>query len=280
MKRIPQRTLLACVLGLMVLTSQDVPAFQGKKKTVLRLATTTSTYETGLLDHILPPFEKKHDVKIHIISVGTGKAMKIAENGDVDVILVHARKAEDKFIKDGYGVNRRDVMYNDFVIMGPKNDPGGIAGLKDAKLALRNIHDKQQTFVSRGDDSGTHKKEKSLWSQLKLSPRGKWYLEAGQGMTATLRMADEKNAYVMVDRATYLSNRNKLRLRLLVEGDKDLFNPYGIIPVNPFKHKHAKYKIAMALVAWMTSPECQKMIGEYKTKGQQLYHPNAENPVK
>jgi tungstate transport system substrate-binding protein len=242
---------------------------------VLRLATTTSTYETGLLDTIFPPFEKKHNVKIHIISVGTGKAIKIAENGDVDIILVHAREAEDKFVADGYGVNRRDVMYNDFVILGPEDDPAGISGLKDAKAALGRIADGKQPFVSRGDDSGTDKKEKSLWAELGQQPEGEWYLEAGQGMSATLRMADEKNAYVLVDRATYLSNKDKLRLKLLVEGDKDLLNPYGIIPVSPYKHEHVKYESAMALVAWITSPKCQQMIGAYKKMDAQLFHPSA-----
>jgi tungstate transport system substrate-binding protein len=266
--------LLALVLGSVLGMAGHVAAEE-----ILRLATTTSTYETGLLDHVFPPFEKKHDVKIHIISVGTGKAIKIAENGDVDIILVHARAAEDKFVSDGYGVNRRDVMYNDFIMMGPQEDPAGTAGLKDAKEALKRISDSRQTFVSRGDDSGTHKKEKFLWSKLARSPEGDWYLEAGQGMSATLRMADEKNAYVMVDRATCLFNKDKLRLTLLVQGDKDLFNPYGIIPVNPYKHTHVKYELAMALVAWMTSPECQQMIADYKKMGQQLYHPNAAKPI-
>jgi len=246
----------------------------------LRLATTTSTYETGLLDHIFPPFEKKHGVKIHIISVGTGKAIKLGENGDVDIILVHARKAEDKFVHDGYGMNRRDVMYNDFLMLGPKDDPAGIKGMKSAADALKRIFDRQQTFISRGDDSGTHKKEKLLWLKTGLAPKGKWYLEAGQGMAATLRMADEKNAYVMVDRATYLFNKDKLRLVKLVEGDKLLFNPYGVIAVNPYKHKHAKYELSMALIAWLTSPKCQDMIKEYKKLGKQLYHPNVADPIR
>jgi len=270
-----KRWLFLTAAGLFLGLAPDIRS----EEVILRLATTTSTYETGLLDHIFPPFEKKHNVKIHIISVGTGKAIKIAENGDVDVILVHARKAEDKFVADGYGVNRRDVMYNDFVIMGPADDPADTAGLIDAKLALARIANGNHTFVSRGDDSGTHKKEKSLWAKLGTTPRGKWYLEAGQGMSATLRMADEKNAYVMLDRATYLFNKDKLRLKLLVEGDKDLFNPYGIIPVNPYKHKHAEYELAMALVAWMTSSECRQMIAGYKKMGEQLYHPNAAERV-
>ncbi len=198
---------------------------------------------------------------------------------NVDVILVHARAAEDKFVSDGFGVNRRDVMYNDFIIMGPEADPASIGGMTDAQAALKKIHDGQHAFVSRGDESGTHKKEKLLWSLSELAPKGAWYLEAGQGMSATLRIADEKNAYVLLDHATYLFNEDKVRLVKLVEGDKLLFNPYGVIAVNPFKHEHAKYELAMALVAWLTSPECQKMIGEYKKMGKQLYYPNAENPI-
>ncbi len=249
------------------------------EKEILRLATTTSTYETGLLDCILKPFEEKYYCKTHIISVGTGKAIAIAENGDVDVILVHARKAEDKFVSAGYGVNRRDVMYNDFIIMGPKEDPAGVKGMKSAAEALKTIAAAKQTFVSRGDDSGTHKKERLLWGIAGTEPKGDWYLEAGQGMSATLRMADEKNAYVMLDRATYYANKDTLRLELVVEKDPKLFNPYGIIPVNPYTHKHAKYELAMSLVAWMTSPACQEMIQNYKKGGYQLYHPNAEKPI-
>jgi tungstate transport system substrate-binding protein len=241
----------------------------------LRLATTTSTYETGLLDYLFPPFEKEHGVKIHVISVGTGKAIALGENGDVDVILVHAREDEDRFVQEGYGVNRRDVMYNDFVIMGPAEDPAGIKDLKDAKEALKRIHDAQAGFVSRGDESGTHKKEKNLWAKLGLSPKGPWYLEAGQGMAQTLRMADEKGAYVLVDRATALANKDQLKLVLLVEGDTDLFNPYGIIAVSPYRQPHVKYELAMALIAWITSPKCQEMIGSFEKGGFRLFEPSA-----
>lgn len=243
----------------------------------IRLATTTSTYETGLLDYIFPPFEKKNDVDIHIISVGTGKAIKLGENGDVDIILVHDRGAEDKFVDEGFGVNRRDVMSNDFVILGPPEDNAKIFGLKDAKEALKRIYSAQQVFVSRGDDSGTHKKEKYLWSKTELTPGAgwSWYLETGQGMSATLRVADEKGAYVMLDRATYLFNKNNIRLKIMVEGDKDLFNPYGVIAVNPYKYSHVKYELAMSLIGWLTSPECQEMIEEYKKEGNQLYQGTA-----
>ena len=245
----------------------------------LRLATTTSTYETGLLDRLLPPFEAKHGAKVHVIAVGTGKAIKLGENGDVDVILVHSREAEDDFVKEGFGVNRRDVMYNDFVIVGPKADPARVSGLKDAKAALRKIYQKQHVFVSRGDDSGTHKKEKVLWSMAGLDPKGKWYLQAGQGMSAALRIADEKMGYVLVDRGTYLAHKDKIDLQALVEGDDDLGNPYGIIPVSPSRHSHVKYKLSMQLVAWLTSPECQKMISEFRKHGEQLFHANAAHTV-
>ena len=243
----------------------------------LRLATTTSTYETGLLDHLLPPFEARHGVAVHVISVGTGKAMEIARGGDVDAILVHAREAEDRFVAQGFGVNRRDVMYNDFLILGPEADPAGIRGTTDAAQALERVMAAAYPFVSRGDDSGTHKKERHLWAGAGLTPQGPWYLEAGQGMSAALRMADEKDAYVLVDSATYLYQRHSLRLRKMVEGDPQLLNPYGIIAVSPYRHPHVRYDLAMALIAWVTSPECQAMIGEFHRDGQQLFHPNASD---
>ena len=241
----------------------------------VKLATTTSTYETGLLDHILPPFEKLHKTRVHIISVGTGKAIRLGESGDVDVLLVHAREAEERFIDEGYGVNRRDVMYNDFVILGPAGDPAGIQGLRDAKIALRQIHDTNCAFVSRGDDSGTDKKEKYLWSEAGLDPGGSWYLETGQGMSSTLRVADEKEAYVIIDRATYLFNKDNVRIRILVEKDSELINPYGVIAVNPDKHPHVRYLLSMALIEWLTSGECQEMIENYEVKGEKLFHANA-----
>jgi len=245
----------------------------------LRLATTTSTYETGLLDVILPPFEKKHHLTVHVISVGTGKAIRLGENGDVDLILVHARAAEDRFVNDGYGINRRDVMYNDFLILGPKADPAQVKGLADAALALKRVYDGKQVFVSRGDDSGTHKKERAIWERAGITPSGRWYLEAGQGMATTLRMADEKNAYVLVDRATYLFNMDQLRLIPLLEGDALLLNPYGVIAVSPYRHTHVKYELSMALIGWLTSPDCQDMIAKYTKMGQQLFHPNAKSPI-
>jgi len=197
----------------------------------------------------------------------------------VDVILVHARQAEDRFVEAGYGVNRRDVMYNDFLILGPQDDPAGVGGMEETDKALARIVDTKQTFVSRGDDSGTHIKERSLWTKAGLNPQGAWYLEAGQGMSATLRIADEKDAYVMVDRATYLANRQWLRLRKMVEGDAELFNPYGIIAVSPYRHAHVEYQGTMALIAWITSPECQTLIRDFKKDGEQLFHPNAVGQI-
>jgi len=241
----------------------------------IRMATTTSTDNTGLLDVLLPPFEKKFNVKVDVIAVGTGKALKFGENGDVDIVFVHSRKAEDKFVKDGFGVNRRDVMYNDFIIIGPKSDPANIRGMKDATVALKKMADKQTSFVSRGDESGTHKKEKSLWEEAKITPKGDWYMETGQGMGATLQIADEKQAYTITDRGTYLAYKGKIDLLILAEGDKRLFNPYGIIAVNPAKHPHVNYIYAMALIGWVTSVRGQKIIAEYKKFGKALFHPTA-----
>ncbi|MFC1708636.1 substrate-binding domain-containing protein [Candidatus Omnitrophota bacterium] len=246
-------------------------------KEILKLATTTSTYETGVLDYILAPFEERNNVTVHIISVGTGKAIKLGENGDVDVILVHARGAENRFVAEGHGVNRQSVMYNDFVILGPQDDPQGLDGLQDVKEALRRIYHAKYTFVSRGDDSGTNKKERYLWATAGLNPRGPWYLETGQGMSATLRVADEKNAYVLLDRATYIFNRDKIRLKKLVEADGDLLNPYGVIAINPHRHPHTNYKFSLALIEWLTSAECQRMICEYKIGGNQLFYVNSKN---
>ncbi len=240
----------------------------------IRLATTTSTENSGLLYVLLPPFEKKYDIRVDVIAVGTGKALKLGENGDVDVVLVHAREAEDKFVENGFGVNRRDVMYNDFVIIGPKTDPAGIKG-SDAVSALKKIAAKQENFTSRGDESGTHKKEKKLWGQTGVVPAGGWYLQTGQGMGATLQIADEKQAYCLVDRGTYIAYEDKIELIILCEGDERLFNPYGIIAVNPKRQPYVNYVQAMALIGWITSPAGQKIIGEFKKNGKLLFHPSA-----
>jgi tungstate transport system substrate-binding protein len=240
----------------------------------LKLATTTSTDNSGLLQVLLPPFEEMFDARVDVIAVGTGKALALGMNGDVDIVLVHARSAEDQFVKDGYGVNRRDVMYNDFIILGPADDPAGVKGMKNASAALKTISAKEVPFASRGDDSGTHKREKSLWDEIGMAPAGDWYMETGQGMGTTLQVADEKQAYTIADRGTYLAYKDKISLGILVEGDtKRLANPYGVIAVNPAKHAHANYVYAMALIGWLTSVEGQKIIGEYKRFGELLFYP-------
>lgn len=243
----------------------------------LKLGTTTSVDNTGLLKVLLPPFEKMFDARVDVIAVGTGKAMELGKNGDVDVILVHAKEAEEQFIKEGSGVNRRDVMFNDFIILGPPNDPAGIRGMKDAVSAMKKIAGKKSLFVSRGDNSGTHQKEKSIWQQAKIQPSGKWYMEAGQGMEATLQIAHEKRAYVLSDRGTYLAYKSKTDMQILVEGDlARLGNPYSIIAVNPAKYKHINYVYAMALIGWVTSVEGQKIIGNLKSQsGEVMFHPTA-----
>ncbi|MDD4362888.1 MAG: substrate-binding domain-containing protein [Atribacterota bacterium] len=243
----------------------------------IKLATTTSTENSGLLDILLPPFQEKYNIKVDVVSVGTGAAIQLGENGDVDVVLVHAREAEDKMVADGYGINRRDVMYNDFIIVGPADDPAGIGIEIDAASALSKIASSEKLvhFVSRGDNSGTHMKELELWKSAGIEPQGNWYLEIGQGMEAALLVANENMGYVLADRGTYLATKDKLDLVILSEGDARLFNPYGIIAVNPAVHPHVKYMEAMQLIAWITSIEGQKIIGEFKVQGEVLFFPNA-----
>jgi len=250
-------------------------ASRGLAQERLKISSTTSTDNTGLFQVLNPPFEKRFGCRVDVVAVGTGKALKIGEMGDSDVVFVHSRPAEDAFVAAGHGVNRRDIMYNDFIIIGPANDPAGIRGTRDAKKALTAIAQAGAPFISRGDDSGTHKKEKSLWKKAGVVPKGRWYSEAGQGMGAVIQIANEKLAYTLADRGTYLAYRNKTSLEILCEGDPDLFNPYGIIAVNPAKHPHVNYIMAMAYIGWVTSPEGQKIIREFgKEKfGQALFIP-------
>lgn len=245
----------------------------------LKLATTTSTYDSGLLDVLLPQFERKFRdyFRIDVIAVGTGKALKLAENGDVDVVLVHARKLEDAFVAAGYGVYRQDVMYNDFIVIGPSDDPARIGGMKVAVEAFAKIADKKAVFLSRGDESGTHQKEKTVWSQVGISPSGDWFVEVGQGMAATLRIADEKRGYCLVDRGTYLALKKTLELNVLVEGDTLLYNPYGIIAVNPKRWPHVDYERVRLLINFVTSPEGQAIIAGYKKYGEPLFKPFVGN---
>ncbi len=244
----------------------------------LVLATTTSTADSGLLDYLLPDFERRYNCKVDVVAVGSGQAIKTGQDGNCDVLLVHSRAAEDQFVADGYGVNRLDVMYNDFVLVGPAADPAGVKGLTNAAEALTKIAAAQARFISRGDESGTHVKEKAIWKAAGLTPEGPWYASAGQGMGAVLTMADEQQAYTLADRATYLAQRSKLGLAILVEGDKALFNPYGVIAVNPARHPGVNADLAARFEAWLTSLETQQRIADFGREkfGQALFVPDAE----
>lgn len=240
----------------------------------IKMATTTSTDNSGLLQYLLPKYEAKCGCKVRYTAVGTGNAIKLGENGDVDMIMVHARVAEDKFVKEGHGVNRRDLMYNDFVIVGPRSDPARIHGMKDLDGALKKIKSSNAVFVSRGDDSGTNKKELELWKEAGVDPRRPRYLSIGQGMGQTLTLTAEKQGYTLTDRATYATYKDKTGLEIMAEGAKNLLNPYGVIAVNPKKYPSINYKGAMAFIDWLTSPEGQSTIASYKPKGAQLFFPD------
>jgi tungstate transport system substrate-binding protein len=254
-----------------------VTGVQASAQRDIRLATTTSTDNSGLLRVLLPRFEAAYGAQVRVISVGTGKALKLGENGDVDVVLVHSRPDEDKFVAEGYGVERRDVMYNDFVVAGPPADPARVQGLRDVIEAFRRIARAKAMFVSRGDDSGTHKMELSYWKLAGIEAQSNpGYRSAGLGMGEVLLMASELRAYTLADRATYAAMRRKIELAVLVQGDPRLFNPYGIIAVNPARHPHANYQGAMALIDWITSKEGQAAIAAFRVAGEQLFHPSAK----
>lgn len=250
-----------------------LPAFAQQ---VIKMSTTTSTENSGLLAYLLPKFEAKTHTKVNVIAVGTGKALELAKNGDVDVTLVHARPAEDKFVAEGHGVNRRDVMYNDFIIAGPESDPAGIKGSKDVLKAMKQIVDRKAKFISRGDNSGTDQMEKRYWKSIGTQPQGSAYISAGLGMGEVLNMASQLQAYTLTDRATYGAYRAKTGLIVAVEGDPKMFNPYGIIAVNPAKYPKINYKGAMQLIDWITSNEGQQAIASYRIEGQQLFFPSAK----
>ncbi len=235
------------------------------------MSTTTSTENSGLLAVLLPPFEKKCGCKVDVIAVGTGKALKLGEAGDVDVVFVHARTLEDKFVASGYGIDRRDVMYNDFVVLGPPDEPAGVRKTASAPEAFRAIAAKGTPFISRGDESGTHQKEKEIWAAARIAPKGGWYIEAGQGMGEVITMATQKRGYTLADRGTYIAFRRKTDLVVVREGDKNLWNPYGIIAVNPKKHPHARYGLATKLIEFVTGPEGRALIAGYKVGGEQLF---------
>ncbi len=248
----------------------------GKPESTMILATTTSTRDTGLLDVLVPAFDKKYGVTTKVVSVGTGEAIEMGKQGNADVLLVHARKSEDAFVDSGFGVNRKDVMYNYFFIVGPKDDPAGIASIKDAGVAMQKIADSKAKFISRGDQSGTHKKELEIWNKFNIKPVGQsWYLEAGQGMGDTLMMASEMGAYTLVDSGTWYAFENKVNLKIVLQGDSVLFNPYGVIAVNPQKYPNIHYNAAMTFIQFITSDEGQQIIREYTKNGKQLFVPNA-----
>ena len=253
-----------------------VPAFAQDQSIVV--ASTTSTQDSGLFDHILPLFEGKTGIDVKVVAQGTGQALDTGRRGDADVVFVHAKAQEEKFIEEGFGVKRFDVMYNDFVLVGPKSDPAGVSGTEDIAAALVAIQEKNAPFVSRGDKSGTHSAELRLWKDAGVdiaTAKGDWYKEIGQGMGAALNTAAAMNAYVLSDRATWLSFENRGELDIAVEGDKRLFNQYGVMLVNPEKHPSVKKDFGQQFIDWLVSPEGQKAIGEYKIGGKQLFFPNA-----
>jgi len=241
----------------------------------LKLSTTTSTENSGLLAVLHPVFEEQYGVKIDVIAVGTGKALKIGANGDVDVVFVHAPEAELRYVEQGHFIDRKAVMHNDFVIVGSKSDAANLAQAKSAIQALRLIAKNKTDFISRGDDSGTHKKEKSLWIGAKLKPKSSWYIQAGQGMGAVLKMADEKQAYALTDRGTQIAYADKVSLIVHFEGDEALFNPYHVMAVNPNKHRHVNYDLAYKYIEFVTSSQGQAIIAGFNKGGQQLFYPDA-----
>ncbi len=249
------------------------PAFSVES---LRMSTTTSTENSGLLKVLDPAFEKKYGIRMEVIAVGTGKALRIGGNGDVDVVFVHAPAAELKYVASGDFVDRAAVMHNDFVIVGPDSDPAGIASAKTVVEALTKIAESQSPFISRGDDSGTHKKEKNLWEKVGIEPKGEWYQAAGQGMGAVLRIADDKQAYALTDRGTQIAYSEKMALKVKFEGDAALFNPYHVMAVSPEKHKHVRHDLAKKYIDFVTSKEGQAIIESFKKGGQQLFYPDVK----
>jgi tungstate transport system substrate-binding protein len=264
---------LAAVFFSTVATAQE--------KTIV-VASTTSTQDSGLFDYLLPLFKARTGIDVKVIAQGTGQALDTARRGDADVVFVHARPAEEKFLAEGFGVERHPVMYNDFILVGPNDDPAGIKGSNDIVQALKMLKDKSAPFISRGDKSGTHTAELNLWKQAGIDialEKGPWYKEIGQGMGATLNTAAASNAYAITDRGTWLSFKNKSNLAIAVEGDRRLFNQYAVILVNPEKHPHVKKAWAQQFVDWLISSEGQTAIGAFKINGRQLFHPNAADPT-
>ena len=264
------------ILCLLIFLSVGMSAHAQEK--FITVASTTSTEQSGLFKHLLPVFEKKTGIQVRVVALGTGQALDVARRGDADVVFVHDKAAEDKFVAEGFGVKRLEVMYNDFVLVGPKSDPAKIGGSKDIVAAYRKIADAKSAFASRGDKSGTHAAELRLWKEASVDPqsgRGGWYRETGSGMGPTLNTASAMNAYSFTDRGTWLSFKNRGELSILVEGDQRLFNQYGAMLVNPAKHPHVKRELGQAFVDWVVSPEGQQTIAGYKIGSDQLFFPNA-----
>jgi tungstate transport system substrate-binding protein len=246
------------------------------------VSSTTSTQDSGLFEHISPLFRAKTGIEVKVLSQGTGQALETGRRGDSDVVFVHARPQEEKFVADGFGEKRHAVMYNDFILVGPRSDPAGVKGSKDIAAALKAVKDKGVDFISRGDRSGTHSAELALWKiagiDIAGADKGPWYKEIGQGMGAALNTASASSAYVLADRGTWLSFKNRGDLQVLVEGDKRLFNQYGVMLVNSAKHPHVKKEFGQQFIDWLVSPEGQKAIADYKINGEQLFYPNATEP--
>jgi tungstate transport system substrate-binding protein len=268
------RGVLALALALVALAACGEKANPPER---LRLATTTSTENSGLLGHLLPVFQEATGIEVQVLSMGTGKALATGERGDCDVVLVHAPDAEEEFVAEGFGERRHPVMWNDFVVLGPAADAAGLKGESDVVAAFRKIAETGAAFTSRGDDSGTHQKELEIWKEAGLDPEqaAAGYVETGQGMGATLTQASERAAYVLADRATWLSYQGRLALQVLVEGDTRLRNPYAVIVVSRTRHPHVNHAGADRFVAWLTGPEGQRLIGEFKVGGEVLFHPDA-----
>jgi tungstate transport system substrate-binding protein len=247
----------------------------------ITVSSTTSTTDSGLFNHLLPLFRERTGIEVRVVSQGTGQALDTGRRGDADVVFVHAKAQEEKFVADGFGVERKAVMYNDFVLIGPKADPAGVKGGKEIVTALRAMQAKAATFISRGDKSGTHAAELNLWKAAEIdieTAKSPWYREIGQGMGAALNMASAQGGYVLSDRATWLNFRNRGDLEIVVEGDRRLFNQYGVILVNPEKHAHIKKADAQAFIEWLIAPEGQKAIADHKIGGESLFFPNATQP--
>ena len=274
----PTRRSLVVLAATITLVAAAPAGAQDKSIVV---ASTTSTQDSGLFGHILPLFKAKTGIDVKVVAQGTGQALDTGRRGDADVLFVHAKAQEEKFVADGFGVKRYPVMYNDFVLIGPKSDPASIKGMTDVAEALKAIKSKGAPFISRGDRSGTHIAELDLWKAAGIDigkEKGPWYKEIGQGMGAALNTASATNAYVLADRGTWLSFKNRGDLDILVAGDKRLFNQYGVMLVNPEKHPHVKKALGQAFIDWLVSPEGQKAIADYKINGQELFFPNANVP--